>query len=499
MNHLARSSWPMKGHWSCIVLLLIATTARSQETIPSTPGLPRAEGQQGAGAPATFPHALQRSDTPDPEPPPEVVNRPRWFRYGLEHRSRYEYLANDFRSSATGNSQGLMVRTLFSVGLQWRPVVVGVELQDSRAYATAATPLNTTIVNPLEVLQAHVGLRRGGFFVAGDSTALTLGRFTMDLGSRRLVARSRFRNTISSFTGIDLTWMGPDRRVLRGFAVHPVRRRPTDPEDLAHNRPRPDRENSSALFWGVFLGSPARTGAVQAEAYILGLNERDGSDAPSANRRIFTPGARIMRASVPGRFDFQAELMFQLGKSRSTAAATNTTDLEHRAFSGNVTGGYRFDAPWSPRVSLHYDFASGDGDPQDSVNGRFDPLFGARRFELGPTGLYGAFSRSNISSPGLRVEAVPNRGIDVFAGYRMYWLASPRDAWTTAALRDPSGNSGSFVGQQVETRVRWNLVPKRLMFEAGGAWLVRGAFATDVPNAKASNPAFLYMQVTGTI
>lgn len=428
----------------------------------------------------------------------EAIGVPSWLRFGLEHRSRFEHLENDFRTAASGNSTALSLRTLLSAELKLSPVVVVAELQDSRAYATDVTPLSTTIVDPLEILQAHAGLRHKGAFLDGDSAALTLGRFTMDVGSRRLVARNEFRNTINAFTGIDLQWTSPGRHVLRGFAVLPVIRLPSDPAELANNPIELDHENTDALFWGLFFGSAPLLAGAQLESYVFGLHEGDNADAPSANRRLVTPGVRLWRAPAAGQLDFQVEAMLQLGTSRASTQATDTTDLAHRAFSGHVTGGYRFDVAWSPRVALQYDYASGDGDRIDRINGRFDPLFGARRFEFGPTGLYGAFARSNISSPGLRVEVAPHRTVDAFAAYRLFWLASSRDAWTTAGLRDPAGASGSFVGQQVEARVRWNVFPKNLALEVGSAYVVRGEFATDAPNAKSSNPVFVYSQVTGT-
>ncbi|MBM4363297.1 MAG: alginate export family protein, partial [Deltaproteobacteria bacterium] len=169
------------------------------------------------------------------------------------------------------------------------------------------------------------------------------------------------------------------------------------------------------------------------------------------------------------------------------------------AASLHASSGYRFDVPWAPRVVLQYDYASGDRSPDDGANHRFDPLFGARRFEFGPTGLWGAIARSNVSTPGLRLEAAPHPAVDAFAAFRLIWLASARDAWTTAALRDPTGDSGSFVGQQIEARVRWHLFPRNLTFDVGGAGFVRGRFAESAPNGGTGPSAYVYSQVTGTI
>lgn len=427
----------------------------------------------------------------------EALGAPAWLRFGLEYRTRFEHLQDDFRSTATGNATALSLRTLVPVELTLASAVVGAELQDSRAFASSTTPLNTTIVNPVELLQAYGGLRHTGLFMEGDQAALTLGRFTMDVGSRRLVARSEFRNTISSFTGVELQWTSPARHVLRTFAVLPVVRRPSEAAALADNQARFDKESTNAVFWGVFYGSPVLETNMQLETYLLGLQERDGEDAPSSNRRLVTSGLRVHRAPAPGRFDFQFETMLQLGTSRATTNPDDSRDLTHRAYSAHASGGYRFDAPWSPRLILQYDRASGDGAPDDHFNGRFDPLFGARRFDFGPTGIHGAFARSNLSSPGLRAELAPRPQLDGFAAYRLFWLASARDAWTTAGLRDATGASGSFLGQQLEARVRWRVLPKNLTLELGAAHLIRGQFAKSAPKARSTPATFLYTQLSG--
>ncbi len=421
------------------------------------------------------------------------------LRFGLEHRIRFEHLENDFRTANLGNASGFSTRILLSPEFRFRPVVVGAEFQDSRLLASHTTPLNTTLVNPLELLQGYVGLRGKDVLVGGDTSSLTAGRMTIDVGSRRLVARNEFRNTINAFTGLELTWESPARDLVRAMAVMPVLRLPSDFQALRGNRVEVDRENTDALFWAAFFKSRPLAAQVTVETYVFGLHERDGRVSPGSNRQLFTPGVRLMRPPARGAVDFQLEVMTQFGRSRASIAAEDTTDLEHRAFSLHASSGYHFDVPWMPRLVLQYDYASGDGSPTDEVNHRFDPLFGARRFEFGPTGLYGAIARSNLNSPGVRLEVQPHRAVDAFAAYRLVWLASARDVWPTAGLRDVSGSTGRFVGQQAEARVRCQVLPGNLSFDLGSAVLVRGAFAENAPGGSSPSSVYVYTQVTGTI
>lgn len=446
------------------------------------------------------------ADEPQRKPPPsepwrlsDALGSSPWLRFGLEHRARFEYLSHDYRAAMSGRRTAVSLRTLLPVELTLDALFLGAELQDSRAFVSARTPLTTTLVNAFEPLRLYGGLRFAGLFAAEDVTSLTFGRFVLDVGSRRLLARTEYGNTSNAFTGAELQWLGEDKHTLRAFVTVPVVRLPAARPELERNAIELDRENSGALFWGAFYGSPGLTSGVRLEAYLLVLWEREDTRFPTATRRLFTPGMRLHRSPAPGQLDFQLEAIPQIGSSRASASVTAPSALEHRAFSAHASFGYRLAVQSAVRFVLQYDFASGDAEPNDDRNNRFDALFGDRRFELGPTGIYGAFARSNVSSPGVRFEMAPHPDLDAFTGYRAFWLASATDAWTPAGLADATGASGAFVGHQVEGRIRWNPLPKNLGLELGAAHLIRGTFARTAPGGHSEPSTVIYTQVTGGI
>lgn len=225
------------------------------------------------------------------------------------------------------------------------------------------------------------------------------------------------------------------------------------------------------------------------------MHERDG-DVASRNRQLVTVGARWFRKPAAGTVDFDLEVIPQVGSSRASTAMDDTVDLEQRALSSHAELGISAVMPWKPRFVLQHDYASGDREPADGSNERFDPLFGARRFDFGPTGIYGAFARSNIQTPGFRVSVAPTSKLEAFASYRLFWLASGTDAWTTAGIRDSMGDSGTFLGEHLEVMVRWSPWPKNLSLEGGAAYLRRGQFAKTAPDTRTSNVGYVYTQLT---
>jgi hypothetical protein len=393
-------------------------------------------------------------------------------------RTRYEFLDEQFRVTGEGDTAAVVLRTLVHTRLRvmdW--FTVGAEFQDSRLVYQDDVPGSTTIVNAAELLRAYGELKLPELL--GGELEGRFGRITMDVGSRRFVARNRFRNTLNAFTGVDVEWAGEHGRALRAFWVLPIERLPALPEEVLDNEVEFDHEGLELQFWGLF-GCSDLPWVGSGELFVFGLHEEDRDDRPSRNRRIYTPGWRLFRAKAPGRFDYMYEGAVQAGKSRASTSATE--DLDHIAHFQHVEVGYTFDLPWSPRVALQYDYASGDEDPDDGKNDRFDTLYGARRFDFGPTGIYGPFARSNINTPGIRIQVDPSKRISAFVAYRAFWLASKTDAWTTTGVRDPDGESGSHVGSQIEFRVRWDPLPGNLRLELGYAHLFAGEFIRKAPN-----------------
>jgi hypothetical protein len=409
-------------------------------------------------------------------------------------RVRYEVIGDQFRPApAARNDDFLSLRTTLFATYAHGPLSLGAELIDSRGYLQGRnSTVGTSEIDALELGQAYVSLDVAG---AGVPGRLTAGRFTMDDGSRRLIARNRFRNTINAFTGVRLDLRkGADEARL--FWTMPHQRRPSDADDIRDDAVQWDRESPDLQFFGGAY-SHAYDRAAAVEVYAYGLREVDSARVATRNRRLLTSGVRLSRTPTLGAVDYDLEAAYQTGETRASTRPTDRTDLDVSAWFVHAEVGRTFQAPWSPRVALQLDLGSGDG--SGSKYGRFDTLFGARRGEYGPTSLWGAVQRSNLRSPAVRVEVKPDPRWDAFAAVRGLWLDSRTDSFAATGVRDPSGRSGRFAGVQAEARARYWLVPKAVRLEAGAAWLFEGRFLETAPNApRAGDARYGYADVTFT-
>ena len=411
-------------------------------------------------------------------------------------RLRLEGVDNQFRPNLPEDDALFTIRTALHLQHHAGPVTAGVEVLDVRAYfQRERTSVGTGEVNALEPLQAYLKADLGGFVAPGSNVTAQAGRFTIDLGSKRLVAGQTFRSTANSYTGARVDWTGAAKDKLTLFWVMPQTRLPNDADGIRDDEVELDRESTDQQFFGGSFTKAGIAGGGSLEVYAYRLHERDDARYPTRNRRLVTPGARLYRGPKAGATDFDLEATYQFGEARASSAASDTRDLNVSAYFVHAEVGHTFATAWSPRLSVVYDRGSGDRRNAASYN-RFDTLFGSRRNDFGPLGLYGPIQRSNLNSPGVRVDVEPGENTDAFVAYRALWLDAARDSFGATEVRDRTGGSGRFAGQQIEGRVRHWLVPKTLRLDTGAAYLIKGSFLRNAPNAPSyGDTVYGYMDV----
>lgn len=395
-------------------------------------------------------------------------------------RLRYEAIDGQARAGFNASDDLINLRTTLLAEYRAGPVRVAAELWDSRVYAgDSGTPITTGESNALEPVQLFIEARATNPFDSGSSATIQAGRFLLNLGSRRLVAADDYRNTTNGYTGLraDLSWRGGWKSTL--IYTLPQQRRPDSAADLRDNQVALDREGSDLRLWGGLLSRARMAGSATVEASFFHLGERDRPGRPTRDRSLDTASLRAIVEPKPGRADFEAEGIIQRGSISSTLA-NNAPRQQVAAWFVHADAGYTFPGPWKPRLSVEYDHASGDR--PGGRYGRFDTLFGMRRADLGPAGLYNAFGRANFISPDVRVEAVPDKRTDLMATLRPIWLASRTDSFSTTGVRDVTGRSGAYAGTQFDGRVRHQL-SKSLRLELDAVLLLKGRFLEDAPNA----------------
>jgi hypothetical protein len=393
-------------------------------------------------------------------------------------RLRYEAIDGQARAGFNASDDLLNLRTRLAVDYDAGGIRFGGEVFDSRVYGDdQGTPVSTGEVNTLEIVQAFVAADLTG--AGGARATVQAGRFMLNVGSRRLVAADDFRNTTNGYTGVRVdTALGAGVNATAVYVL-PQFRLPTEPDALDDNVIELDRETSDLVLWGGLVDVPAGpAGAVLQPTYFR-LDERDRADLPTRDRRLDTFGVRWFREPADRRFDFDIEVIGQTG-SVSRSSAPGAPSQKVRADYQHAEIGYRWPTPFRTRLAIEFDRASGDAPGGDY--GRFDTLFGMRRAEIAPSGLYNAVGRANLVAAGLRLEVEPSARWDAFVTWKALFLDEATDAFSTSGVRDVSGLAGEFAGNQVDARVRYWLAPRRLRLELTGVVLAHGGFLKKAPN-----------------
>ncbi|MHC4506087.1 MAG: alginate export family protein [Planctomycetota bacterium] len=161
----------------------------------------------------------------------------------FQQRSRVEKQTHPFRIDELGATRILAFRTRLQVDVRRLVGLIGafVELQDSRsAWNDQPFVVPARHVNHLDFKQVLLRLGSQRILRSSLSGGLQVGRFTLDLGRRRLSARNRMRNTTNAFDGVSGWLTARDGSTLQAFVTRPAR---LEPYEL-------DRSGSERIFWG---------------------------------------------------------------------------------------------------------------------------------------------------------------------------------------------------------------------------------------------------------
>jgi hypothetical protein len=188
-----------------------------------------------------------------------------------------------------------------------------------------------------------------------------------------------------------------------------------------------------ADLYGFWLTSKEIYPKGNIETYGLYDDRDDGNDS-------YTFGLRAYGKA--GGFDYDINGTLQFGTFNSLDRKAGATYLE---------AGYTFSTEWKPRLGVEYNFASGDGDPNDSKYNTFDDLYACVH---GRYGLMEFFRWRNMHEININATAWPHKDVKASARFHTFWLAESEDAWYNTYNKiqrwDPTGRARSFVGNEID-------------------------------------------------
>jgi len=471
-------------------------------------------------APSTSYHRRSNSYATNPDSdPPRYVRRLsdigveafkdiNWLELGFESRMRYEHRHNDIRRIEGGNDDPIFLRNRAWIGIKdiLDPFRFAVEFQDSRIVNNRFVSTDQER-NEYDLLNAYGELYFKKALGADDRgndrpIRFRVGRMAYEATDRRFIARNEWRNTTNTFEGFRLN-LGREANdwEVDLFGMQPVKRLQT----------KFDEANDHLWFFGA-IGTWRRwSDIVTIQPYYMGQKQTaDPTGFTATNRldrEIHMPGFRAY-GNVGNWFDFDVSYNRQFGY-------TGPNSIEAQGYT--IELGKTFNHAWKPRIGLFYGYASGDKNPNDNVDNRFDRFFGfARPWSADHYVIY-----EDLKAPKIRFEFSPTQKLGFELGYGGYWLASGTDRMfdildgnISNTVKDPgfnrdrTGKSGDFGGHAFEGRIRYQAT-SRISTILGYTHFTAGEFvknriaATSCDNLhkhpctdqRSGNTDFLYFEV----
>lgn len=426
--------------------------------------------------------------------------------FDAQERLRWEIRDNnfDFNDAVNAATDDNWLLHRFRVGVLWKPspgLKFYVQGQDSRE-------INSDRANIPGLAGAEgddsFDLRQAWVEIGGTPdlpVSVKLGRQVLSYGDERLIGGFEWGNFARSFDAVKLSYKHEKFQIdVFTSSVVVITRSEFNKSDLFNG----NENDGQQIFSGIyFTTSELPFGTL--DLYGLLLNQKSGvvTNVESGIAHTTPRGAALTSqhsdfATFGGRlrgdpkklngFEFTLEGAYQNGQVR---------DQSLSAFAVTAGAGYNFATAWKPRLWAEYNYASGDDDPLDNDVETFQNLFPTNHKFYGYMDL---FSWQNLHNPMISFRVTPVKPVTVQVDYHAFWLASTDDAAyranglsTLRPLNDTTRAADSFVGQEVDLTVTWN-VNRWLQVQAGYSHFFAGDYLADT--GPADDADFGYVMAT---
>jgi hypothetical protein len=386
---------------------------------------------------------------------------------GFNLRARYEYLDNfSILHYGTCADDVFLLRTRLSFDYRFSEQAhTFLEFQDARYWlsdlALSDFGRSSSYYDEFDLRQAYLEWKR----IGDSSFGVKLGRQILLYGDRRVFAPAEWGNVGNYWwDGATLYY---DTDALQVNVIY-AQRVLSEPKDWNFDH------------WPYHVGAAyarIKQLPVTLDAFFVVKNDWSGNvrgESGAGNETRHTFGLFSERPAGNG-WDYGFFAAGQLGEY-------GRDDI--RAFAVIARGGYTFKPAWKPRVGFELNYASGDRDPHDGVNGTFDGIFGAMDI---PYGWMNVVSWKNLEDYVLNFSVQPAKSLKLGVDYHYFRLAQARDDWYWVngkpERRDPTGQAGQDLGHELDVILRWR-VNKELELLVGYAHFFAGEFVRNTPGSQ---------------
>jgi hypothetical protein len=404
----------------------------------------------------------------------EDVNNelPHWLRLGAEYRARVEgFTGGGFKPDS--EDAYLLSRVRLNMSLlptSW--LKFGFQGQDAHVFGKNQNPAVPPYQDSIDVRQAYVEFGD----IEKNRFGVRAGRQELAFGDERLIGNSNWTNTARSFDAL--------RGTVRhgGFRADLFAARVVKLQDSEFDWSTPGN-NLYGIYGGIEKLVPKATvepyffwrrqSALKTELGVAGISN------------FGTVGVRWV-GKLPSNFDYGTEMDKQAG-----SLGTDTIS----AWAGHwVVGKTLPSACFKPRVSVEYNYASGDHNPKDGTRGTFDQLYATAHDKYGLADQVGWRNIRNARA-GVDLKLAKKWGLT--GRFDAWWLADPHDALysasSTVVARNTAGTAGSFVGQELDSVLAYTF-SKYLQVSGGYGHIFPGTFLNNTTPGESYN--FPYASTT---